>query len=146
MKASRTAQVVVAAMVVLTAFVGAVAAEPSGDDEGTTPVAGDGGHRFDVGDGEPHITFWVHLDLFTNLGSAGDFGFSAVGTALNTEIIAVDLQLNFAGVGPLGEFLSDPFSRFSVTAEWELHLPFLATGPAADENFDYEDNQTIAPS
>ena len=137
MKASRTVRVVLAAIVVLTSFVGAVAAGPSADA---------GGHRFDVGGESPHITFWIHLDLFTNLGSAGDFGFSAVGTALDTEVVAVDLQLNFEGVGPLGEFFSDPFSRFSVTAEWELHLPFLAAGPVADENFDYRDNRTIGGS
>lgn len=138
MKASRSVGVVLAVMVVLTSFVGGVAAGPS--------VEGEGGQRFDIGGESPHITFWVHLDLFTNLGGAGDFGFSAVGTALDTEVVAVDLQLNFEGVGPLGEFLSNPFSRFSVTAEWELHLPFLAAGPAAGESFDYRDNRTINPS
>ena len=127
--------VVLAAMVVLSTFVGGAAAGP--------PVDGDGGHRFDLGGESPHITFWLHLDLLTNLGDAGDFGFSAVGTAMDTRVVAVDVQLRFDGVGPLGRFLSDPFSRFSVTAEWELNLPFLSAGPAAGEEFNYEDNRTI---
>jgi len=127
--------VVLATMVVLSTFVGGAAAAP--------PVEGDGGHRFDIGDESPHITFWLHFDLLTNLGAAGDFGFSGVGTAMDTRIVVVDLQLRFGGVGPLGDFLSDPLSRFSVTAEWELNLPFLATGPAAGEDFNYRDNRTI---
>ena len=144
MKASRAVRVVLAAMLVLTAFVGAVAAGPSAGEPAS--VAGEGGHRFDIGDASPHITFWIHFDLFTNLGGAGDFGFSAVGTAMETDVVAVDLQLHFEGVGPLGEFLTNPFSRFSVVAEWELHLPFLAAGPAADDSFDYRDNRTIDAS
>ncbi|WP_232687464.1 DUF7332 family protein [Halobacterium zhouii] len=137
MKPSRTVRVVLAAVVVLSSFAGVAAAGPSAG------LAD--GHRFDIGDENPHITFWLHLDLLTNLGSAGDFGFNAVGTALDTRVVTVDLQLHFAGVGPLGEFLSDPFARFSVTAEWELHLPFLSAGPAADDSFDYRDNRTISP-
>ena len=132
---TRSVGVVLAAMVLLSTFVGGVAAGPS--------VEGDGGHRFDLGGESPHITFWLHLDLLTNLGDAGDFGFSAVGTAMDTRVVAVDVQLRFDGVGPLGKFLSDPFSRFSVTAEWELNLPFLSAGPAAGEDFSYEDNRTI---
>ena len=127
------------ALVVLVAFVGGAAAQ-------TAPgpsVDADGGHRFDIGGESPHITFWLHLDLLTNLGGAGDLGFSAVGTAMDTRVIAMDVQLNFRGVGPLGDFLSNPFSRFSVTAEWELNLPFLSAGPAADEDFTYRDNETI---
>lgn len=135
MSGTRSAGVVLAAMVVLTTFVGGAAAAPA--------VDGDGGHRFDIGGEGPHITFWLHLDLLTNLGDAGDFGFSAVGTAMDTRVVAVDVQLHFDGVGPLGEFLSDPFSRFSITAEWELNLPFLSAGPAAGEDFSYEDNRTI---
>lgn len=126
-------------MLVLTTFVGAAAAQSATD----TAVAGDGGYRFDVGDDSPRIAFWVHLDLFTNLGAAGDLGFSAVGTVMDARVIAVDVQLQFDGVGNLGDFLSNPFSRFSVVAEWELDLPFLSTGPAADEDFTYRDNETI---
>lgn len=126
-------------MVVLTTFVGAAAAQAGTD----TPVAGDGGYRFDVGDDSPRITFWVHLDLFTNLGAPGDFGFSAVGTAMDTRVIVIDIQLQFDGVGNLGDFLSNPFSRFAVVAEWELNFPFLSTGPAADDDFTYRDNETI---
>ena len=136
----RTFRRVAVALVVLVAFVGGGAAQsaPSGPD-----VDREGGHRFDVGGDSPHITFWLHLDLLTNLGDAGDLGFSAVGTAMDTRIVAVDVQLQFAGVGPLGDFLSNPFSRFSVTAEWEVNLPFLSVGPAADEEFTYRDNETI---
>lgn len=126
-------------MLVLTTFVGAAAAQPATD----TPVAGDGGYRFDVGADSPRITFWVHLDLFTNLGSAGDLGFSAVGTAVDTRVIVIDVQLQFDGVGPLADFLSNPFSRFSAVAEWELNLPYLSTGPAANDDFTYRDNETI---
>lgn len=127
--------------VVLVAFVGGAAAQTA-----PTPaqaVDGDGGYRFDVGNDSPRITFWLHLDLLTNLGAAGDLGFSAVGTAMDERVVAIDIQLQFDGVGPLGQFLSKPFSRFSVTAEWELNLPFLAAGPAASEDFTYRDNETI---
>ncbi|MFB6269913.1 MAG: hypothetical protein ABEH83_08225 [Halobacterium sp.] len=134
------ARVVVAAMVVFTSFVGAAAAAQS---EAGAPVAGEGGHRFDIGGDSPSITFWLHLDLFTNLGAAGDFGFSAVGTAMDVQVIVIDIQLQFDGVGNLGDFLTNPFSRFSVVAEWELNLPFLSAGPAAGDDFSYEDNQTI---
>ncbi|WP_232701029.1 DUF7332 family protein [Halobacterium wangiae] len=135
MSRTRSVGVVLAAMVVLSTFVGGAAAGP--------PVEGDGGHRFDLGGESPHITFWLHFDLLTNLGAAGDFGFSAVGTAMDIRVVVVDVQLQFDGVGPLGGFLSDPLSQFSITAEWELNLPFLATGPAAGEDFNYEDNRTI---
>lgn len=135
MSRTYSAGVVLAALVVLSTFVGGAAAGP--------PVEGEGGHRFVVGDESQHITFWLHLDLLTNLGDAGDFGFSATGTAMDTRVVAVDVQLQFDGVGPLGEFLSDPFSRFSVTAEWELNLQFLSAGPTADETFEYRGNQTI---
>lgn len=121
---------------------GAPAAAQSSPDA-AAPVASDGGYRFDVGGDNQSITFWVHLDLFTNLGGAGDFGFSAVGTAMDTRVVAVDVQLRFDGVGPVGDFLSDPFSRFAVVAEWELDLPFLSAGPAADDDFSYHDNETI---
>ncbi|SEW05169.1 hypothetical protein SAMN04487945_1150 [Halobacterium jilantaiense] len=127
------------ALVVLVAFVGGGAAQ-------TAPgpsIDTDGGHRFDIGGDSPHITFWLHLDLLTNLGAAGDLGFSAVGTAMDTRVIVIDIQVNFRGVGPLENFLSNPFSRFSATAEWELNLPFLSAGPAADEDFTYRDNETI---
>jgi len=135
----RQSRRVAVAFVVLVAFVGGGVAQTA-----PTPVDGDGGHRFDVGDEDgPRIAFWIHLDLLTNLGDAGDLGFSAVGTAMDTRVVAVDVQLNFRGVGPLGDFLSNPFSRFSVTAEWELNLPFLSAGPAADEDFTYRDNETI---
>lgn len=132
----------VVAVVVLVAFVGGAAAQAAQAAPGQS-VDGDGGYRFDVGGDSPRITFWLHLDLLTSLGGAGDLGFSAVGTAMDQRVVAVDVQLNFAGVGPLGQFLSNPFSRFSVTAEWELNLPFLATGPAAGEDFTYRDNETI---
>jgi len=135
----RQSRRVAVALVVLVAFVGGGAAQ-------TAPgpsVDTDGGHRFDVGGDSPHITFWVHLDLLTNLGAAGDLGFSAVGTAMDTRVVVIDVQLTFRGVGPLGDFLSNPFSRFSVTAEWELNLPFLSAGPAAGEDFTYRDNETI---
>jgi len=135
----RQSRRVAVALVVLVAFVGGGAAQTAPDPS----VDVDGGHRFDVGSDSPHITFWLHLDLLTNLGDAGDLGFSAVGTAMDTRVVAVDVQLNFRGVGPLGDFLSNPFSRFSVTAEWELNLPFLSVGPAADEDFTYRDNETI---
>lgn len=127
-------------LVVLVAFVGGAAAQttPTGPD-----VDRDGGHRFDVGGESPHITFWLHVDLLTNLGAAGDLGFSAVGTAMDTQVVAIDVQLRFDGVGPLENFLANPFSRFSVTAEWELNLSFLSAGPAADEDFTYRDNETI---
>ncbi|WP_336034557.1 DUF7332 family protein [Halobacterium yunchengense] len=138
MSRTHVARVAVAVALVLTSLVGAATAQPAG-----APVAGEGGHRFDVGSGDPSITFWVHLDLFTNLGSPGDFGFSAVGRAMDTRVVVVDVQLHFDGVGNLGEFLSNPFSRFSVVAEWELHLPFLSAGPAADDDFSYEDNESI---
>ncbi|WP_347877771.1 hypothetical protein [Halobacterium sp. R2-5] len=141
MSRTRAVGVLVAALVVSTAFVGTVGAQVE-----RSPVEGDGGHRFDVGGDDPHITFWLHLDLFTNLGAPGDFGFSAVGTAMDTRVVAVDVQLRFAGVGDLSEFLSNPFSRFSVVAEWELNLPFLSAGPAADEDFSYRDNETINAS
>ncbi|MDL0123240.1 MULTISPECIES: hypothetical protein [Halobacterium] len=129
------------AIVVLVAFTGGGAAQQAGSGP---KVDGDGGYRFDVGGDSPHITFWLHLDLLTNLGGAGDLGFSAVGTALDTRVIVIDLQLQFDGIGPLEEFLSDPFSRFSVSAEWELNLPFLSAGPASDTEFSYEGNETIA--
>jgi len=135
----RQSRRVAVALVVLVAFVGGGAAQTAPD----ASVEADGGHRFDVGGEDPHITFWLHLDLLTNLGDAGDLGFSAVGTAMDTRVVAVDVQLNFRGVGPLGDFLSNPFSRFSVTAEWELNLPFLSAGPAAGEDFTYRDNETI---
>ena len=136
----RQSRRVAVAIVVLVAFVGGGAAQTAPD----PGVDGDGGHHFDVGNEDgPRIEFWVHLDLLTNLGDAGDLGFSAVGTAMDTRVVVVDVQLNFRGVGPLGDFLSDPFSRFSVTAEWELNLPFLSAGPAADDDFTYRDNETI---
>jgi len=137
----RLSRRVAVALVVLVAFVGGGAAAQAAPDP---PVDGDGGYHFDVGDRDgPRIEFWLHLDLLTNLGGAGDLGFSAVGTAMDTRVVVVDVQLNFRGVGPLGDFLSNPFSRFSVTAEWELNLPFLSAGPAADEDFTYRDNETI---
>jgi len=126
------------ALVASAAFVGpAVAAQAA------QPVEEDGGYRFDVGDSDTNITFWLHLDLFTNLGGAGDLGFSAVGHAMDTRVVAVDVQLRFDGVGDVGNFLSNPFSRFSVVGEWELNLPFLSAGPAADDDFSYEGNETI---
>ncbi|MFB6071829.1 MAG: hypothetical protein ABEJ88_02575 [Halobacterium sp.] len=138
MQFARALAAALAGMVVSTTFVGAAAAGP--------PVGGAGGHRFDVGGDSPHITFWLHLDLLTNLGGAGDLGFSAVGTALDTRVVVVDLQLHFDGVGPLGDFLANPFARFHVVAEWELNLPFLSAGPAAGEDFDYRDNTTVSGS
>ncbi|MFC3478499.1 DUF7332 family protein [Halobacterium litoreum] len=136
MRFARLLAVLFAGLLVFTSLVGAAAAGP--------PVEGDGGHRFDIGGDSPHITFWVHLDLFTNLGDAGDFGFSAVGTAMDTKVIVIDIQLQFAGVGPLSEFLSNPFARFSVTADWELNLPFLSTGVNEGDDFSYRDNTTIS--
>nr|WP_272931375.1 hypothetical protein [Halobacterium noricense] len=131
-------------MVVSAAFVGpAVAAQTVAATQTGEAVEGDGGYRFDVGGAESNITFWLHLDMFTNLGAAGDFGFSAVGHAMDTRVIAVDVQMRFAGVGDLSEFLSNPFSRFSVVAEWELDLPFLSAGPSAGDDFSYEGNETI---
>jgi len=134
---TRTVVVVLAPLVLLSTFFGGGAAGQG--------VEGEGGHRFDLGGESVHITFWLHLDLLTNLGNAGDFEFSAVGTAMDTRIV-VDIQLQFDGVGPLGEFLADPLSRFSITAEWELNLPFLSAGPAAGEDFNYRDNRTIQGS
>jgi hypothetical protein len=125
-------------VVVLAALAGSAAAATGAAPAG--PVAGDGGHRFDIGGESPHITFWVHLDLLTNLGKPGDLGFSAVGTAMDTRVVAVDVQLRFAGVGPLDQFLQNPFARFSVRAEWELNIPWLATDGS---DFRYEDNETI---
>jgi hypothetical protein len=133
----RIAGVAVAALVVLGTLAGNAAAAgvaPSG------PVDGDGGHRFDIGGESPHITFWLHVDLFTNLGAAGDLGFSAVGTAMDTRVVTVDVQLQFAGVGPLEQFLRNPFSRFSVRAEWSLNIPWLASDGG---DFSYVDNETI---
>lgn len=126
---------VVAALVVLTAFVGPVAAGPSVDRQD--------GHRIQVGGEGQQISIWVHVDLFTNLGSAGELGFSAVGRALNTRVLVIDLQLQFDGVGAPTDFLADPFSRFSVVAEWELNLPFLSAGPATDDTFDYTGNESV---
>jgi len=126
------------ALVASAAFVGPAAAA-----QAAQPVEEDGGYRFDVGDSDTNITFWLHLDLFTNLGGAGDLGFSAVGHAMDTRVVAVDVQLRFDGVGDVGNFLSNPFSRFSVVGEWELNLPFLSAGPAADDDFSYEGNETI---
>jgi len=131
---------------VLVAFAGGGAAAEQATAPAGPDVDRDGGHRFDVGGDSPHITFWLHLDLLTNLGGAGDLGFSAVGTAMDTRVVVMDVQLQFDGVGPLGSFLSNPFSRFSVAAEWELNLQFLAAGPAAGEDFTYRDNETIGGS
>ena len=144
MRSTRGVQLFVVALVVSTAFVGpAVAAQAAQVAQAGQPVEGDGGYQFDVGGNETNIRFWVHLDLFTNLGAAGDFGFSAVGHAMDTQVVAIDVQLRFDGVGDLSNFLSNPFSRFSVVTEWELDLPFLSAGPAAGDDFSYEGNETI---
>jgi len=135
---TRAVSLFVVALVASAAFVGPAAAA-----QAAQPVEEDGGYRFDVGDSDTNITFWLHLDLFTNLGGAGDLGFSAVGHAMDTRVVAVDVQLRFDGVGDVGNFLSNPFSRFSVVGEWELNLPFLSAGPAADDDFSYEGNETI---
>ena len=140
MKGTRTARVVVALLLVSTSFVGAAAAAQA--DPGV-PVAADGGHRFDIGGASPSMTVWLHLDVFTNLGAPGDFGISAVGNAMHVRVVVIDVQVQFDGVGDVGGFLSNPFSRFSVVAEWELNLPFLSAGPAADDDFTYRDNETI---
>ncbi|MGB9963757.1 DUF7332 family protein [Halobacterium hubeiense] len=144
MTQTRAASLFVAAVVVATALVGpAVAAPAVQAAQADQPVEGEGGHRFDVGGNETNISVWLHLDLFTNLGAAGDFGFSAVGSAMDARVVAVDVQLRFDGVGDLSEFLSNPFSRFSVVAEWELDLPFLSVGPSAGDDFSFEGNETI---
>ena len=144
MRHTRAVSALVAALVVSAAFVGpAVAAQAVAATQAEQPVEGDGGYRFDVGGSETNITFWLHLDLFTNLGGAGDLGFSAVGHAMDTRVVAVDVQLRFDGVGDVSNFLSNPFSRFSVVGEWELNLPFLSAGPSAGDDFSYEGNETI---
>ena len=133
---------VVLAAVVLSAVVAAPVAAQADSDASEAPAPRcfpPGGHDLDIGTEGPGILVTVHTSLFTNLGDEGALGIEARGAALNATIIELRTGVVFDGVGPLGAFLSDPFSRFAILFDYRFELPMFAgmvddPGYAADES------------
>jgi hypothetical protein len=108
-----------------------------------------GGHQFEIGSGDPHISLVLHASLFPGLLEALDFtepsnassvnatgtanytavgalGMEAVGTATNHSIVTLQAGVLFGGVTDPSAFLSDPFAAFSYVLEYRLRLPMFA--------------------
>lgn len=126
---------VVLVVVVLAAGAAAPVAAQAGDGTGTDAAAGEstelrcfppGGHELDIGTEGPGIAVTIHTSLFTNLGDEGALGIEAQGSALNATIIELRTGVVFDGVGPLSQFLSDPFSRFAILFDYSFELPMFA--------------------
>jgi hypothetical protein len=119
---------------VLAAAVAAPTAAQAGSAAGSTGAGESGerrcfppgGHELDIGTEGPGIAVTVHTSLFTNLGDEGALGVEARGSALNETIIELRTGVAFDGVGPLGDFLSDPFSRFAILFDYSFELPMFA--------------------
>ncbi|MDS0298189.1 hypothetical protein NDI76_05500 [Halogeometricum sp. S1BR25-6] len=102
------------------------AADPTvGDESGELRCFPPGGHDLDIGTEGPGIAVTVHTSLFTNLGDEGALGMEARGSALNATIIELRTGVVFDGVGTLGDFLSDPFSRFAILFDYTFELPMF---------------------
>ncbi|WP_435063257.1 DUF7332 family protein [Halobaculum sp. EA56] len=87
------------------------------------------GEDLTVGTEGPTIDVSVYTSLFTNLGGKGAFGFSAVGSTGEAEVVDLETGVVFAGVGDAGDFLADPFSRFALVFDYTLSLPMLDMAP-----------------
>ncbi|ELZ91681.1 hypothetical protein C440_15244 [Haloferax mucosum ATCC BAA-1512] len=92
----------------------------------TSPCFPGEGHQFDIGDQGAGIDLVVFLSMFENLGGAGGFGIEANGAIGNQSIIQLRAGVAFDGVGPATEFVSNPFSRFSVVYDYSMSLPMFA--------------------
>ncbi|KTG21943.1 DUF7332 family protein [Haloferax profundi] len=91
----------------------------------TSPCFPGEGHQFDIGSEGASIDLVVFLSMFENLGEAGGFGMEASGGIGNESIIQLRAGVAFDGVGPATEFLSNPFSRFSVVYDYSMNLPMF---------------------
>ncbi|KAB1189047.1 MULTISPECIES: hypothetical protein [Haloferax] len=92
----------------------------------TSPCFPGEGHQFDIGGDAAGIDLVVFLSIFENLGEAGGFGMEATGGIGDEPIIQLRAGVAFDGVGPATEFLSNPFSRFSVVYDYSMNLPMFA--------------------
>ncbi|AFK18572.1 hypothetical protein E6P09_07280 [Haloferax mediterranei ATCC 33500] len=92
----------------------------------TSPCFHGEGHQFDIGGEGAGIDLVVFLSMFENLGGAGGFGMEASGDIGNQSIIQLRAGVAFDGVGPVTDFLSNPFSRFSVVYDYSMNLPMFA--------------------
>ena len=135
MSALRTVSVGLSFLLLVAAAPTPVAAAESGP-ESCFPA---GGHDLTVGTEGPGIAVTVHTSLFTNLGGPGAFGLEAVGTTGETDVVTLRTGVLFASVGPLGDFLSDPFSRFSVPFHYAFQLPVFAP---FGHGVDYESDES----
>lgn len=131
---SRALSVVLVVAMVAAAVAAPVAAQ-AGNGAGADAATGEstelrcfppGGHELAIGTEGPGIGVTVHTSLFTNLGDAGALGIEAHGSALNATIVELRTGVVFDGVGPLGDFLSNPFSRFAVLFDYSFELPMFA--------------------
>ncbi|WP_396610296.1 hypothetical protein ACH9L7_08530 [Haloferax sp. S1W] len=103
-----------------------VASTPVAAANTTSPCFPGEGHRLDSGGEENGLNIVVFTSLFENLGGAGGFGLEASGDANNQSIIQLRAGVVFDGVGPVTEFLSNPFTRFSVVYDFSFDLPMFA--------------------
>ncbi|MFC7204237.1 hypothetical protein ACFQJC_11985 [Haloferax namakaokahaiae] len=103
-----------------------VASGPAAAATQTSPCFAGEGHQFDIGGNGAGIDLVVFLSLFENLGGAGGFGMEAHGSIGNQSIIQLRAGVSFDGVGSLGKFLSNPFSRFSIVSNFSMDLPMFA--------------------
>lgn len=126
---------VVLVVAVLAAAVAAPAAAQAGEGTGADAAADEstelrcfppGGHELEIGTEGPGIAVTVHTSMFTNLGDEGALGIEARGSALNATIVELRTGVVFDGVGPLGDFLSNPFSRFAILFDYLFELPMFA--------------------
>ncbi|SEK46354.1 DUF7332 family protein [Haloferax larsenii] len=125
-------RLLVVAVLVLT-----VASAPAAAANATSPCFPGEGHQFDIGDEGTTIDLVVFLSIVENLGGPGGFGLEAAGGIGDQEIIQLRAGVVFDGVGPLTDFLSNPFSRFSVVYDFSLDFPMFS-GSGIDSS--YEDD------
>ena len=85
-----------------------------------------GGHDIEIGTEGPRIRVTIHSSLFTNLSGPGAFGVEAVGTAGGVDLLTLRAGVLFDGVGRVGAFVADPFSRFSTAFYYRFRLPVFA--------------------
>lgn len=103
----------------------------------TSPCFPGEGHRFDIGGDAAGIGVVVFFSLFENLGGAAGFGMEASGSLGDHPIVHLRAGVAFDGVGPATEFLSNPFSRFSIVYNYSMTLPMFAS---AGVDSSYEDD------